>query len=62
MKFVLKHVPFGHLLEVQTSKPVSRQEGNILSAFNSHKPQVSARYVGLKLLWDSVQTLWVNAR
>lgn len=60
MKFVLEHVPFGHLLDVQTSKLVSRQDGNSLSAFNSHKPQMSARCVGSKLSWDSVQTLWVN--
>lgn len=62
MKFVLEHVPFGHLLEVQTSKLVSRQDGNSLSAFNSHKAQVSAGCVGLKLFWDSTQTVRVNTQ
>lgn len=60
MKFVLEHVPFGHLLEVQTSKLVSRQDGNSLSAFDSHKPKVSAGCLGLKPLRDSAQAVWVN--
>lgn len=42
MKFVLEHVLIGHLLDVQTSKLVSRQDGNSLSAFDILRPQVTA--------------------
>lgn len=42
MKFVLEHVLIGHLLDVQTYKLVSRQDGNSLSAFDILRPQVTA--------------------